>query len=110
MSGERSGPSFYRLGKQTSSCLPKTKLQFPVSHEEPLLQEDHPAQQLSLSSQVSLSAILKYVATNILELVGNEAQHNCRVQRDVNNNVRDVNNNVQNVEQQHRGRCRFSGL
>ncbi|XP_040487495.1 histone H2A-like [Ursus maritimus] len=87
MSGKRSGPSSYRLGKQTSSCFPKSKLQFPVSHEEPLLQEDHPAQQLSLSSQVCLSAILKYVATNILELVGNEAQHNCRVQRAVNNNM-----------------------
>ncbi|XP_045660959.1 histone H2A-like [Ursus americanus] len=87
MSGKRSGPSSYRLGKQTSSCLPKSKLQFPVSHEEPLLQEDHPAQQLSLTSQVCLSAILKYVATNILELVGNEAQHNCRVQRAVNNNM-----------------------
>ncbi|XP_027979639.1 histone H2A-like [Eumetopias jubatus] len=87
MSGKRSGQSSYRLGKQTSSCSTKTKLQFPVSHEEPLLQESHPAQNLSFSRQVCLSAILKYVATNILELVGNKAHHNCRVQTAMDNNM-----------------------
>ena len=58
-----------------------------MSQEEPLLQENNPAQHLSFSSQVCLSVILKYVATNILELVGSEAQHNCRVQRVMNNNM-----------------------
>ncbi|XP_044090615.1 histone H2A-like [Neovison vison] len=87
MSGKRSSQTSYRLGKQTSSCSTKTKLQVPMSHVEPVLQEHQPVQNLSFSSQVCLSAILKYVATNILELVGNEAQHNCRVQRAVNNNM-----------------------
>ncbi|CAD7682807.1 unnamed protein product [Nyctereutes procyonoides] len=87
MSGKRSSQNSCRLGKQTLSSSTKTKLKFSVSHEDHLLQENHPAQHLRFSSQVCLSAILKYVATNILELVGNEAHNDCRVQRAVNNNM-----------------------
>ncbi|XP_008535166.1 histone H2A-like 3 [Equus przewalskii] len=85
MSGKRSCQN-YKLMKQTFSCSAKTKLQFPVSHVDRLQQENHSAQHLSLSTQVFLPAILKYVTNNILEWVGNEAHNSCRIRKAVANN------------------------
>ncbi|ELK02218.1 hypothetical protein PAL_GLEAN10007724 [Pteropus alecto] len=85
MSGKRSCLN-YKLKKQTLSCTTKTKLHLPVSHEDSLLQGNNSARNLRFSTQVFLSVILKYVTTNILELVDNEAHNNCCVQRAVDKN------------------------
>ncbi|XP_004441714.1 PREDICTED: histone H2A-Bbd type 1-like [Ceratotherium simum simum] len=85
MSEKRSCQNSSRLKKQTFSCSTKAKLHFPVSHMDRHQQENHSAQQLSLSTPVFLSAIRKYVTNNILELVGNESHNNRRIRRAVDN-------------------------
>lgn len=86
MSANRSCQNSCGLRKHTLSRSTKTKLQFPESQGGPLLQDNHSAQHLNLSTRVFLSAILKYVTSNVLELVGNETPSNCRIQRTVGNN------------------------
>lgn len=86
MSGKRSCHKSCKVKKQTFSSTTKAKLQSPASHVDGLLQENHPVQHLSLSTQVFLPVIIKYMTTNILQLVSNKAHNNCRVQRAVDNN------------------------
>ncbi|EPY76488.1 histone H2A-like 3 [Camelus dromedarius] len=87
MSGNRSCQSSCWLRKQTFSCSTKNKPLFPKSHADHLLQENHFAQQLNLPTQVFLSAILKYVTSNVLEVVGNKTHSNCRIQKAVDNDL-----------------------
>lgn len=67
MSGNRSYHSSDGFRKHILPCIMKTKLQFSKSHVDHHLQENQDAQNQNLTNQIYLSAILKYLSSNVLE-------------------------------------------
>lgn len=81
MSGNRSYHSSDGLRKRTLPCTMKTKLQFSKSHVDHHLQGNQDAHNQNLTTQIYLSAILKNVSSNVLKLVSDETQSNCKIHR-----------------------------
>ncbi|XP_007955613.1 histone H2A-Bbd type 1-like [Orycteropus afer afer] len=79
MCGKRSYLSSCRCRRPSISRSTRAELQFSVSRVDRLLREGNNVQRLSWCTPIFLAGILEYVAANILELAGKEAQNNQRI-------------------------------
>ncbi|XP_058441737.1 histone H2A-Bbd type 1 [Marmota monax] len=68
----------YRTKKQTIYRSIRTELQFPVTHVDRLLRQDHYAQRLSFFTPVFLAGVLEYLTAKILDLAAQKAESNRR--------------------------------
>ncbi|XP_057534495.1 uncharacterized protein LOC130812879 [Amaranthus tricolor] len=63
-------------GEKSVSCSTKAGLQFPVGRIARYLKKGRYAQRVGSGSPVYLSAVLEYLAAEVLELAGNAARDN----------------------------------